>query len=82
MSDARQSGGIVLGQGMLERRSASYVQLRAKVRCEPLLPNASSLDHKTGNAVVNPKVSMGIEIAHALACALGMKLSELVRKAE
>ena len=28
------------------------------------------------------KVSMGIEIAHALACALGMKLSELVRKAE
>ena len=28
------------------------------------------------------KVSMGIEIAHALACALGMKLSELVHKAE
>lgn len=28
------------------------------------------------------KVSMGIEIAHALASALGMKLSELVRKAE
>ena len=28
------------------------------------------------------KVSMGIEIAHALACALGMKLSDLVRKAE
>jgi hypothetical protein len=28
------------------------------------------------------KVSMGIEIAHALACALGVKLSELVRKAE
>ena len=28
------------------------------------------------------KVSMGIEIAHALACALGLKLSELVRKAE
>ena len=28
------------------------------------------------------KVSMGIEIAHALAGALGMKLSELVRKAE
>ena len=28
------------------------------------------------------KVSMGIEIAHALACALGMRLSELIRKAE
>jgi transcriptional regulator with XRE-family HTH domain len=28
------------------------------------------------------KVSVGIEIAHALACALGMKLSELVRGAE
>ena len=28
------------------------------------------------------KVSMGIEIAHALACALGMKLSELIRSAE
>jgi transcriptional regulator with XRE-family HTH domain len=28
------------------------------------------------------KVSVGIEIAHALACALGMKLSELVSKAE
>ncbi len=28
------------------------------------------------------KVSMGIEVAHALACALGMKLSELIRKAE
>lgn len=28
------------------------------------------------------KVSVGIEIAHALACALGLKLSELVRKAE
>jgi len=28
------------------------------------------------------KVSIGIEIAHSLACALGMKLSELVRKAE
>jgi transcriptional regulator with XRE-family HTH domain len=28
------------------------------------------------------KVSMGIEIAHALVCALGLKLSELVRKAE
>ncbi len=28
------------------------------------------------------KVSMGIEVAHALAGALGMKLSELVRKAE
>jgi transcriptional regulator with XRE-family HTH domain len=28
------------------------------------------------------KVSMGIEIAHALASALEMKLSELVRKAE
>jgi len=28
------------------------------------------------------KVSMGIEIAHALARALEMKLSELVRKAE
>jgi transcriptional regulator with XRE-family HTH domain len=28
------------------------------------------------------KVSVGIEIAHALACALGMKLSELVRQAE
>lgn len=28
------------------------------------------------------KVSMGIEVANALACALGLKLSELVRKAE
>lgn len=28
------------------------------------------------------KVSMGIEIAHALASALGMRLSELIRKAE
>lgn len=28
------------------------------------------------------KVSVGIEIAHALACALGMRLSELVSKAE
>ena len=28
------------------------------------------------------KGSMGIEVAHALAYALGMKLSELVRKAE
>jgi transcriptional regulator with XRE-family HTH domain len=28
------------------------------------------------------KVSMGIEIAYALACALGIRLSELVRKAE
>ncbi len=28
------------------------------------------------------KVSVGIEIAHALACALGVRLSELVRKAE
>jgi len=28
------------------------------------------------------KVSMGIEIAHALASALGMRLSDLVRKAE
>jgi transcriptional regulator with XRE-family HTH domain len=28
------------------------------------------------------KVSMGIEIAYALACALEMRLSELVRKAE
>jgi transcriptional regulator with XRE-family HTH domain len=28
------------------------------------------------------KVSVGIEIAHALACALGLKLSELVRRAE
>jgi len=28
------------------------------------------------------KVSIGIEVAHALACALGLKLSELVRKAE
>lgn len=28
------------------------------------------------------KVSVGIEIAHALACALGMKLSELIRRAE
>jgi len=28
------------------------------------------------------KVSVGIEVAHALACALGMKLSELVRQAE
>jgi transcriptional regulator with XRE-family HTH domain len=28
------------------------------------------------------KVSMGIEIAHALASALGLKLSELVRRAE
>jgi len=28
------------------------------------------------------KVSVGIEIAHALACALGMKLSELVDRAE
>ena len=28
------------------------------------------------------KVSMGIEIAHALASALGVRLSELVRKAE
>jgi len=28
------------------------------------------------------KVSVGIEVAHALACALGMKLSELVRRAE
>ena len=28
------------------------------------------------------KVNIGIEVAHALACALGMKLSELVRKAE
>jgi len=28
------------------------------------------------------KVSMGIEVAHALACALGMRLSELIRKAE
>ena len=28
------------------------------------------------------KVSVGIEVAHALACALGMKLSQLVREAE
>lgn len=28
------------------------------------------------------KVSVGIEIAHALACALEMRLSELVRRAE
>jgi transcriptional regulator with XRE-family HTH domain len=28
------------------------------------------------------KVSVGIEVAHALACALGMKLSELVHRAE
>jgi transcriptional regulator with XRE-family HTH domain len=28
------------------------------------------------------KVSLGIEIAHALACALGMRLSELIRNAE
>lgn len=28
------------------------------------------------------KSAWGIEIAHALACALGLKLSELVRKAE
>ena len=28
------------------------------------------------------KVSMGIEIAHELACALGIRLSELVRRAE
>ena len=28
------------------------------------------------------KVSVGIEIAHALACALEMRLSELIRKAE
>ena len=28
------------------------------------------------------KVSMGIEIAHVLACVLDMRLSELVRKAE
>lgn len=28
------------------------------------------------------KVSVGIEVAHALACALGMRLSELVRMAE
>lgn len=28
------------------------------------------------------KVSMGIEIAQALACALGMRLSELVRRSE
>ena len=28
------------------------------------------------------KVSMGIEVAHALACALGMRLSKLIRKAE
>lgn len=34
------------------------------------------------NSIELGKVSMGIEIAHALACALGMRLSELVRKAE
>lgn len=34
------------------------------------------------SAVELGKVSMGIEIAHALAYALGLKLSELVRKAE
>ena len=34
------------------------------------------------DAVELGKVSVGIEIAHALACALGMKLSELVREAE
>ena len=34
------------------------------------------------SAIELGKVSMGIEVAHALACALGMKLSELVRKAE
>lgn len=28
------------------------------------------------------KVSTGIEVAHALACALGMRLSELIGKAE
>jgi transcriptional regulator with XRE-family HTH domain len=28
------------------------------------------------------KVSVGIEVEHALACALGMKLSDLVRRAE
>ena len=28
------------------------------------------------------KVSVGIEIAHSMACALEMKLSELVRRAE
>lgn len=28
------------------------------------------------------KVSVGIEVAHALACALEMRLSELVRRAE
>lgn len=28
------------------------------------------------------KVSVGVEVANALACALGMKLSELVRAAE
>ena len=28
------------------------------------------------------KVSIGIEIVHALACALGIKLSELVRRSE
>jgi transcriptional regulator with XRE-family HTH domain len=28
------------------------------------------------------KVSLGIEIAHALACALNTRLSEIVRKAE
>jgi transcriptional regulator with XRE-family HTH domain len=28
------------------------------------------------------KVSVGIEVAHSLACALGMTLSELIRKTE
>ena len=34
------------------------------------------------NSIELGKVSMGIEVANALACALGTKLSELVRKAE
>ena len=37
-----------------------------------------------GDLKENPRESSctGIEIAHALACALGMKLSELIRRAE
>jgi len=39
--------------------------------------------HRTNiSSIELGKVSMGIEIAHALAWALGMKLSELIRSAE
>jgi transcriptional regulator with XRE-family HTH domain len=34
------------------------------------------------SSIERGKVSMGIEIAHAVASALGIKLSDLVRRAE